>query len=275
MWWRGDGGMSIKLMAAIFESTTLGPTERLVLLALADHADDDGRCYPSIQRLCQRTGLGERAMQGNIQKLRASGHITIIPGGGRSRPNTYIVCANPAEETVFLTQNPAPETPFPAQNPAYCALNPAFGALNPAADAPEPSRTIIEPSEEKIDARGAIIAAVGLIDPDFDAAVVSFCAYRRKSKAKALTLTAAKRLGESLRAIMDGGGSPADALGMAEERGWQTIKPDWYFREAGHGDGTHGGTANATGGAPRGPAPGGGGSRASIASVAARMRAQG
>ena len=49
--------MSIRIMAAVFESKTLGPTERLVMLALADHADDDGKCYPSVLRLCERTGL--------------------------------------------------------------------------------------------------------------------------------------------------------------------------------------------------------------------------
>lgn len=60
-------------------------------------------------------------------------------------------------------------------------------------------------------------------------AVTSFIAYRRKTKGKALTLTAAKRLAENLKAIFDGGGNTDDALGMAEERGWQTIQPDWYF----------------------------------------------
>lgn len=69
------------------------------------------------------------------------------------------------------------------------------------------------------------------------AAVTSFIAYRRKTKAKALTVTAAQRLASSLRAIMDAGGDPDDALGMAEERGWQTIKPDWYFKEVQRGDG--------------------------------------
>lgn len=62
-------------------------------------------------------------------------------------------------------------------------------------------------------------------------AVASFIAYRSKTKAKALTVTAAKRLAASLRAIIDGGGCADDALGLAEERGWQTVKPDWYFRE--------------------------------------------
>lgn len=133
--------MSIKIMSAIFESETLGPTERLIMLALADHADDSGRCYPSIDRLCQRTGLSERAIQTNIRKLSEQGYVRIIPGGGKSRPNIYFVSATPASETPHLL-HPAAETPF------LVRANPASAALNPAADAPEPSGTTIEPSTE-------------------------------------------------------------------------------------------------------------------------------
>ncbi|PHQ71452.1 MAG: hypothetical protein COB97_01995 [Paracoccus sp.] len=45
--------MSVRIMSAVFESRELGSTARLILLALADHADDEGRCYPSIARLSE------------------------------------------------------------------------------------------------------------------------------------------------------------------------------------------------------------------------------
>jgi hypothetical protein len=64
-------------------------------------------------------------------------------------------------------------------------------------------------------------------------AVRSFMAYRAKSKGKALTLTAAKRLAANLKAIFDRGGDANDALGMAEERGWLTVETDWYFNSKG------------------------------------------
>jgi hypothetical protein len=68
-------------------------------------------------------------------------------------------------------------------------------------------------------------------------AVASFIAYRRKAKAKALTETAARRLASSLQDIFNAGGDCDDALGMAEERGWQTVKADWYFNAKGNGNG--------------------------------------
>lgn len=58
----------------------------------------------------------------------------------------------------------------------------------------------------------------------------SFIAYRRKHKAKSLSVTAAKRLAKQLAEIYNSGGDTADALGLAEERGWQTVNADWYFK---------------------------------------------
>jgi hypothetical protein len=66
----------------------------------------------------------------------------------------------------------------------------------------------------------------------------SFCAWRKRIR-KPLTETAALRVAASLREISDRGGDPEDALGLAEERGWMTVRADWYFRDkVGHGHGT-------------------------------------
>ncbi|MFV1536936.1 helix-turn-helix domain-containing protein [Phaeobacter sp. JH204B] len=128
--------MSIRVMSAVFESETLGATERLIMLALADHADDEGRCYPSIARLCQRTGLGERAVQTNIRKLQLQGYVEIIPGAGRNGSNLYFVRPTPAPDAPPHEMHPAPDAPPPRMK---CTST-------PAPDAPKPSITIIEPS---------------------------------------------------------------------------------------------------------------------------------
>lgn len=133
--------MSIQLINAVFESQSLGPTDRLVMLALADHAGEDGTCYPSVARLCQRTGLGERAVQVAIGRLKSGGHLSAKIGGGRGNSTLY---------TLHI--NPAPETPYEkprTRNPVSNDINPAYPALNPAPDAPEPSITIIEPKKKE------------------------------------------------------------------------------------------------------------------------------
>lgn len=148
------GKMSIRIMSAVFESRSLGPTDRLVMLSLADHAGEDGTCYPSIARLCQRTGLSERAVQQSIKRLRDDGNLVAKVGGGRGNSTLYTITINPALETPF-------EKPR-IRNTVSDDINPAFGALNPAADAPEPSRTIKEALRERGEAKASSQNARGL-----------------------------------------------------------------------------------------------------------------
>ena len=63
--------------------------------------------------------------------------------------------------------------------------------------------------------------------------------YRKSHKSKSLTETAAKKLAASLQEIFNAGHDTDDALGMAEEHGWATIKLGWYENAGGksHGNG--------------------------------------
>lgn len=213
-------------MSAIFDSKTLGPTERLVMLALADHADDEGKCYPSIQRLKERTGLSERAVQTNVKKLVDLGYLSVSIGGGKGNANLYFVSPNPAAGAPRTKCTPAADAPQTPQQ-----VRP-----NPAADAPEPSGTTIEPPVSS--AR----EVSGVLERWASArAVTSFLAYRRKHKSRGLTLTGAERLAKTLADIFQAGGDCDDALGLAEERGWASVEADWYFREKAksNGTGTH------------------------------------
>ena len=61
-------------------------------------------------------------------------------------------------------------------------------------------------------------------------AAASFIAWRKRTK-KPLSETGALRIAKTLAAIRAAGGDPSDALAMAEEHGWQTIKAEWYFKQ--------------------------------------------
>ena len=213
--------MSIHVMAQVWRNGPSSATDCLLMLALADYANDDGECWPSIGGLARKARLSERGVQTALRRLEAGGWLKIETGGGRRRCNLYRI-KTPQE------MHPAGNAPR-KETPQMNAETPQITAINPAPCAPEPSRTIIEPSSSTPRERDGVREALEAVASR--EAVASFTAYRRKSKAKALTLTAARRLAESLRAIIEGGGCADDALGLAEERGWQSIKPDWYFRE--------------------------------------------
>src|SRR6266404_5167956 len=65
--------MSIRIIVEVWE-LDLPPLEKLVLLALADHANSDGgSCYPGVDLLAQKTGLSRRTVQRILRKLETKG----------------------------------------------------------------------------------------------------------------------------------------------------------------------------------------------------------
>lgn len=61
-------------------------------------------------------------------------------------------------------------------------------------------------------------------------AVDSFIAWR-KARKKPLTDRAAKMVAKTLADINAAGGDATEALDLAQERGWLTIKSDWYWND--------------------------------------------
>jgi hypothetical protein len=59
-------------------------------------------------------------------------------------------------------------------------------------------------------------------------AAASFAGWRKTIK-KPLTERAALMIAKTLAAINAAGGNATEALDLAQEHGWQTIKADWYW----------------------------------------------
>jgi len=62
-------------MSAIWESKTTSGSDRLVLLALADNANDEGICWPSVATIARKSNLSKRYTQMILEKLLKDGHI--------------------------------------------------------------------------------------------------------------------------------------------------------------------------------------------------------
>jgi hypothetical protein len=88
--------MSIRLMAQVWEDTRVqSQAELLVLLALADHARDDGLCWPSIRTIAKKARIEERSAQRIVRRLIENGLIELVSKGGciegHNTPNRYRV----------------------------------------------------------------------------------------------------------------------------------------------------------------------------------------
>ena len=71
--------MSIRLMTRVWDLELGSHTEKLVLLALADNANDDGVCWPSIGTLAEKCNLTGQGVRDQIHKFQALGLIEIQP----------------------------------------------------------------------------------------------------------------------------------------------------------------------------------------------------
>lgn len=80
--------MSLRLMSAAW-AANLPSTPKLVLLALADNANDEGNCAPSMKRIAQKCSLTERAVLNNINLLELGGFL--LRENRQFKSNNYII----------------------------------------------------------------------------------------------------------------------------------------------------------------------------------------
>jgi DNA-binding MarR family transcriptional regulator len=75
--------MSASVYGLVFRSKIGNSTLKLVLLALADNANDNGYCYPGIDHLIQKTELSKRQVLRYLDKLEENGLMRRESGVGR------------------------------------------------------------------------------------------------------------------------------------------------------------------------------------------------
>lgn len=84
--------MSVRVMSWVWEHSRAEGTDRLVLLAIADSAGDDGgNAFPSIETLADKAKVSTRTVQRSIRSLTLLGEVSVTPNAGRHGTNVYQV----------------------------------------------------------------------------------------------------------------------------------------------------------------------------------------
>lgn len=87
--------MSIAVMAAVWAEAPVAGSELLMVLAIADNANDEGIAHPSYRYLAKKTRLSERQSVRVVKKLVEAGVIELVTQGGmegkRKLANVYRV----------------------------------------------------------------------------------------------------------------------------------------------------------------------------------------
>jgi hypothetical protein len=112
--------MSIKIMSAVFETefpgdfeyvkngqkrTAKASTVKLLLLAIADHCNDDGIAYPGLSRLEVKTALSRQGVIDTIEALKYNGILEVVGVNDKHKTNMYQLNLNAFTPT--LKNNPA------------------------------------------------------------------------------------------------------------------------------------------------------------------------
>lgn len=241
--------MSHYMTALAMKQDGLKPAAKIVLYWLADHYNEStGACFPSLNTLSKECEMNRSTLVRHLNDLESKG---LIQRTHRVRENGS---QTSTEYCLHLVPVAKCNTPCcEMQQPPVAKCDPHNLGNNNLGNEQD-----IIPASKNDDLFGVVDLTAkteAALSKKSDAveiletlgqwasheAVTSFIAYRKRTRSKALTLTAAKRLATNLKEIFNAGGDTDDALGMAEERGWQTVKPEWYFNtqrgQAGQGSG--------------------------------------
>lgn len=187
--------MSVHVSSWCWKSSNASGSTLLVALALADQADDDGLCWPSVKYLAGKTRMSERAVQDRVRALVDSGEVNRIPRSGRS--NHYQFTFHPG---VFSGEGGAESAP--PQTPAEPAGEGA-GSRTPGVRAAAPITVSDPPPTHQVPSGDDAAPSQALPDRAPNLVVKAWCdgyaAVRGDNPPKALVA----RMARSARALAE------------------------------------------------------------------------
>lgn len=173
-------------MQWVWDYSTAKGTQRMILLAIADNAADDGtHAYPSVAELVRKANASETAVHDAIKGLQALGELEVKRNGGpgRVRTNMYRVIMD-------RVRNPDPADPAPpgVQDPDPLGTDSGPGTVTEPSD---------EPSTPPEDAGTAGEPTAGSIVADW----IDYCSARQIT----LTRQVIGRYAKAIKALLEQG----------------------------------------------------------------------
>ena len=97
--------MSIEYMTRVWKDESIkNITELIMMLALADFANEDGTCYPGIETLAFKTRVETRTVQSIIRRLQSSGKVKTEFNASHLKTNLYTLYPDKTGGRVIVDQ---------------------------------------------------------------------------------------------------------------------------------------------------------------------------
>ncbi len=174
------------------------PSEKLVLLALADWANDEGYCYPSIAKVARKTGVSERTVQRVLRDAETAKLVERVEVIGKG-----------CKYRLTPRHSVTPDTVAPVTN----------ATETPDTVSPNTLRTIISSEAKASSPRAKFPAPLG-VNAD------QWKAFRGQRK-KPINERSYVLLCNKLIKLAEDGYPPGDMIDLAIERGWETVFKPW------------------------------------------------
>jgi hypothetical protein len=236
--------MSVAATNYVWTQSPAEGADRLVLLALADFADEAGNCFGSWGKLEEKTRLARRTVADCLRRLQRSGQLVLVERGSRkvagsglqasiwTIPGVAEMGAGNAPKSERWVQEMHPSGANAA--PKWCnSCTPTIDnnkKRNKGADAPAPAiSSPSHPSSSEVAAPKPKRAAAPKFDPaslplphgpGLARAWAEFAQHRREIKAP-LTPTAAKRIVDDLASVNEA--AAVEALRKSVKHGWRGV----------------------------------------------------
>jgi hypothetical protein len=239
--------MSMELMVKAMKTKVGNPLRKLVLLKLADNANDHGECWPSYQYIAEQCEISRRSVMDHVKKLEAAGllrreyrkgvkgnssnvfHLNFDKnsglGGGSLTLYGESAALPPSESLTLPSESVAlPPSEYPAP--------PSESAAPPPSESPAPR---ISHSFEPVNESLKDLVTTSKKSPfDFskwpalpsNQVFKDWLAVRQQKKAK-LTQTAINRLAPHLVKAVEAGCSVDAVFELCVSRCWIGFEFDW------------------------------------------------
>lgn len=213
--------MSVHLTSKVWRLEGLNPVAKLVLLKLADNANDDGVGWPSVARICAETGAGRSTVQKWVGEFEARGWLTRTQREDSSNIYTLTIPDPEGAHVVGGAHQVGGGGPTTWAGGAHVvgtepSLNrksePSKGGFSKKFGAPEAGAAILEELGEAFKADGPFCLRLG-----------EFVA-ERFSKGRKMTPEACHRL--ALKLAKHSPETCTTALETTLDRGWTGVFPE-------------------------------------------------
>lgn len=144
--------MSVRVMSWVWEHSVSIGAERLVLLAIADAANDAGReAYPAMATIARKANVDKRTAQRAVRALVQLGELSVQENAGPKGTHRYAVLMGQGRQDATRGDSPPRQdarggsTPR-GDSPPGVASDPAGGGISSLQGRQDATRTVLEPS---------------------------------------------------------------------------------------------------------------------------------